>query len=161
MLLYGVILMLGASTGNTDPFRPFHQMSAMSSAGGGTGAQHSLPFKTVKSLDDLDREVAAASAQGKTVMLDFYADWCISCKEFDKYVFSNPEVQNKLANTVVLQADVTDNDDIDKALMKHYGIIGPPTIMFYDTSGNEMKRYRVVGEMNAKQFLDHLNATLK
>ncbi|HED16375.1 MAG TPA: protein-disulfide reductase DsbD [Gammaproteobacteria bacterium] len=161
MLLYGVILMLGASTGNTDPLRPFHQMSAMSSASGSTSAKHSLPFKTVKSLDDLNREVAAASAQGKTVMLDFYADWCISCKEFDKYVFSDPEVQNMLANTVVLQADVTDNDDVDKALMKHYGIIGPPTILFYDKSGTEMKRYRVVGEMTAQQFMDHLHATLK
>jgi len=161
MLIYGFILMLGAATSNTDPLRPLHRMTLASGAGSSATAGHSLPFKTVKSIDDLNREVGNASAQGKTTMLDFYADWCISCKEFDKYVFSDPEVQKMLANTVVLQADVTDNDDVDKALMKNYGIIGPPTIMFFDKNGEELKRYRVVGEMTAKQFMDHLHATLQ
>ena len=161
MLLYGIILMLGATTGNTDPLQPLQRTSFMGGAADSSATTHGLPFKIIKSLDDLNREVTTASAQGKTVMLDFYADWCISCKEFDKYVFSNPDVQSMLANTVVLQADVTANDDIDKALMKHYGIIGPPTILFYDNSGNELKRYRVVGDMNAQQFMDHLRATLK
>ncbi len=161
MLLYGIILMLGATTGNTDPLQPLKKISFSSASTGTTTAGHSLPFKTIKSIEDLNREVASASSQGKTVMLDFYADWCISCKEFDKYVFSNAEVQSRLADTVVLQSDVTANDEIDKALMKNFGIIGPPTILFFDKGGQELKRYRVVGEMNAKQFLDHLNATFK
>jgi thiol:disulfide interchange protein DsbD len=85
-------------------------------------------------------------------MLDFYADWCVSCIEMEHYTFPKPEVQAALANTVWLQADVTPADETDKALMKHFGIVGPPSIIFYGTDGVERRPYRVVGFMKAEEF---------
>ena len=102
-----------------------------------------LPFQRIKSLDDLNAQVATANAAGKTVMLDFYADWCVSCKEMEKYTFPKAEVRAALANTVWLQADVTANDDIDQALLKHFGIFGPPSITFYGADGKERRYFRV------------------
>jgi thiol:disulfide interchange protein DsbD len=103
-------------------------------------------------VQDLDAQVAAASASGKSVMLDFYADWCVSCKEMEKYTFPDPKVRAALANTVWLQADVTANDATDQALLKHFGIFGPPTIAFYGPDGAERRNYRVVGFMKTQEF---------
>ena len=135
---------------------------------GGTGlqasaaaAQTQLEFKPIKSIKDLDRELIAASSQGKTVMLDFYADWCVSCKEMEKYTFSDPSVQQVLSNTVLLQANVTDNDAIDKALMKRFGIIGPPSILFFDTHGEERRKYRLVGFLKPIEFRNHTKKALQ
>jgi thiol:disulfide interchange protein DsbD len=111
-----------------------------------------LPFQRFKSLADLNAKVAEANAAGKTVMVDFYADWCVSCKEMEHYTFPQQPVRDALANTVWLQADVTANDAIDQELMKHFGIVGPPTIAFYGTDGKERRQYRVVGYMKAEQF---------
>jgi len=86
------------------------------------------------------------------VMLDFYADWCVSCKEMEHNTFTVAEVQAALSNTVLLQADVTANDDDDQALLKHFGIFGPPTIAFYGTDGEEKRNFRVVGFMKAAEF---------
>ena len=85
-------------------------------------------------------------------MLDFYADWCVSCKEMERYTFSDPAVQRSLHGVVLLRADVTKNDEQDQALLKHFGIFGPPTIAFYDTGGHEQRAYRVVGYMKAPEF---------
>jgi thioredoxin:protein disulfide reductase len=115
-------------------------------------AQKNLAFKRIKTVADLENEVAAAKADGKSVMLDFYADWCVSCKEMEHNTFTMPEVQGALANTVLLQADVTANDDDDQALLKHFGIFGPPTIAFYGTDGEEKRNFRVVGFMEAAEF---------
>ena len=104
----------------------------------------------------MDRELAAAAAQNKTVMLDFYADWCIACKELEKFTFSKPEVQNALADTVLLQADVTANDDADKALLKRFGVIGPPSILFFAADGQELRPYRLVGFIKPKEFRSHV-----
>jgi len=95
------------------------------------------------------------------VMLDFYADWCVSCKEMEVFTFADPAVKKALEGVVLLQADVTPNDEIDKALYKHFGIIGPPSIMFFDANGNERKNYRVVGYMPAEQFSQHVKRALK
>jgi thiol:disulfide interchange protein DsbD len=111
-----------------------------------------LEFKRIKTVADLEREVAAAKAAGKSVMLDFYADWCVSCKEMEHKTFTQAEVQTALSNTVLIQADVTANDDEDKALLKHFDIFGPPTIAFYGTDGEEKRNFRVVGFMEAAQF---------
>jgi thiol:disulfide interchange protein DsbD len=111
-----------------------------------------LPFQRFKSLADLNARVAAANASGKTVMVDFYADWCVSCKEMEHYTFPQQPVRDALASTVWLQADVTANDAIDQELMKHFGIVGPPTIAFYGTDGVERRQYRVVGYMKAEEF---------
>ena len=88
-------------------------------------------------------------------MLDFYADWCVSCLELERYTFSDPEVQKALANTVLLQTDVTANDDEDQALMKRFGLIGPPTILFFEPDGRERANYRIVGYMKSREFVTH------
>jgi thiol:disulfide interchange protein DsbD len=141
--VYAVLLGVGFTQGSTDPLQPLQAKAE----------EHvQLPFQRIKSLEDLNAQVAAANAAGKTVMLDFYADWCVSCKEMEKYTFPTAEVRNALANTVWLQADVTANDDVDKALQKHFGIVGPPTIAFYGKDGVERREYRVVGFMKADEF---------
>jgi thiol:disulfide interchange protein DsbD len=103
-------------------------------------------------VSELDTQLAAASAAGKSVMLDFYADWCVSCKEMEKYTFPTDAVQAALANTVLLRADVTDNGADARELYHRFGILGPPTIAFYDLGGQEQRNFRVVGYMKAPEF---------
>jgi thiol:disulfide interchange protein DsbD len=146
-----VLLVIGAAMGATDPLRPLQAAAA----------HVELPFQRIKSLDDLNAKVTAASAAGKTVMLDFYADWCVSCKEMEKYTFPTPEVRAALGNTVWLQADVTANDAVDQALLKHFGIFGPPTIAFYGSDGMERRNFRVVGFMKAAEFAPLASNALK
>jgi thiol:disulfide interchange protein DsbD len=141
--IYGISLLVGIPLGGTNPLTPIPQLAPK--------VNH-LEFKRFKTVADLEREVAAASAAGKTVMVDFYADWCVSCIEMEHKTFTVPEVQAALANTVLLQADVTANDDEDKALYVHFGIVGPPTIAFYGVDGKERRNFRVVGFMEAAQF---------
>ncbi|HTE42790.1 MAG TPA: protein-disulfide reductase DsbD [Steroidobacteraceae bacterium] len=159
LLVYGSALLLGALAGRTDPLQPLAGVGVASSVGGGpmaSAAEHALPFKRIKSLADLDRELAAAKSAGKPVMLDFYADWCVSCKEMEKYTFTDPRVTAALANAVLLQSDVTANDDDDQALLNRFGIFGPPSIMFFPTTGDERRNYRVVGYMKADKFHEHV-----
>ncbi len=153
LLIYGGLMIIGLAGGNTDPLQPLKGLAV--SGGSGAQQQH-LQFKKVKTIADLEREVKAASAAGKTVMLDFYADWCVSCKEFEKYVFSDPQVLAALSNTISLQADVTANDEADQAMLKQFRLIGPPGIIFYNSSGDEMADYRVVGYMEAGEFASHI-----
>jgi thiol:disulfide interchange protein DsbD len=141
--VYGVVLLAGAGLGSTNPLAPIPQLA---------DKETQLEFKRFKTVADLEREVAAASAAGKAVMVDFYADWCISCLEMEHKSFSQPEVQAALKNVVLLQADVTRNDDEDKALYVHFGIVGPPTIAFYGADGKERRNFRVVGFMKAPEF---------
>jgi thioredoxin:protein disulfide reductase len=154
-LVYGIILLIGVAAGGNDPLQPLNTLRASNSGGAGTNVaaqQIALPFETIKSLDDLNKKVAAASAAGRPVMLDFYADWCTSCKEMERYTFSDKNVQAALSNAVLLHADVTKNDAIDQELLKHFGIFGPPTIAFYGPDGEERQSYRVVGYMKADEF---------
>ncbi|MCW8923099.1 MAG: thioredoxin family protein, partial [Gammaproteobacteria bacterium] len=118
-----------------------------------------LNFKQIKGVEGLNAALAEARAQNKAVMLDFYADWCVSCKEMEVLTFSDPAVQQALAGVILLQADVTPNDDRDRALYKHFGIIGPPSIMFFNREGKELKNFRVVGYQNAEQFSQHIKRT--
>jgi thiol:disulfide interchange protein DsbD len=141
--IYGAVLLVGAALGGTNPLEPIPQLA---------GEVEQLEFKRIKTVDDLEREVAAAKAAGKTVMLDFYADWCVSCKEMEHNTFTAKDVQDALAASVLLQADVTKNDADDRALLKHFGIFGPPTIAFYSADGTERRNFRVVGFMKAAQF---------
>ncbi|MDX1813004.1 MAG: protein-disulfide reductase DsbD, partial [Gammaproteobacteria bacterium] len=124
-LIYGAILLVGLAGGGSDPLQP---LKGVSFTGAGPGAsavaQHELEFKQIKGLEELDRELQAAKAQGKIAMLDFYADWCVSCKEMEKYTFSDAGVQAALSDLVLLQADVTPNDELDKALLKKFGLVG-------------------------------------
>jgi thiol:disulfide interchange protein DsbD len=146
--VYAALTVVGAAAGGTDPLRPL----AGTPIGGERTAE--LHFRTIKSVEDLDREIAQAA--GRLVMLDFYADWCVSCKEMEKYTFTDAGVQDALRDAVLLRADVTANDDIDQALLARFGIYGPPTIAFFGATGTEEKAYRVVGFVPAAKFRNHL-----
>ncbi len=154
MLFYGALLLIGAASGGSDPLQPLRGLSLAGGEGGGAAA-HELEFKTIKSVEDLEAELAAAKGRNQPVMLDFYADWCASCKEMERYTFSDAGVQQALAGALLLQADVTANDAIDKALMKKFGIIGPPSILFFDRQGHEHKKARLVGFMEPVSFRQH------
>ncbi len=157
LIIYGALLLVGAASGGKDALQPLQGLVAGNP--GATAAQ-TLPFKRIKTITDLDQQIAAAGSQGKAVMLDFYADWCVSCKEMEKYTFSDPAVQQILSNVVLLQADVTANDEQDKALLKHLGLIGPPSILFFGPDGLEHKNARVIGFMDAEEFRAHLQQAL-
>jgi len=141
--VYGVALAAGSALGGTDPLSPIPALAHPA---------HELPFTRIRTVADLEREVRAASAARRGVLLDFSADWCTSCKEMERYTFTDPGVQRSLANVSLLRADVTADDADDQALLKRFGIIGPPTIAFYGPDGRERSQYRVVGYMKADAF---------
>ena len=144
--IYGIALMIGVLAGSTNVLQPLKVFQGGSS-NGAVMQSDKLAFEKIKSIDDLN----AVLAQGKPVMLDFYADWCVSCKEMEQFTFSDAAVQASLKGVTLLKADVTANDDIDKALMKKFDIVGPPAILFF-VNGEEQKAQRVVGFKNAEDF---------
>ncbi len=165
LLIYGALQLFGAAAGGKDTLQPLHGL-AMGAGGGGAAMgnmQHGgkMVFKNFKGLAELEREITAASAAGKSVMVDFYADWCVSCKEMEKYTFSDAGVQQALTNTVLLKADVTANDNIDKALMKEFSVFGPPSILFFGVDGKERRSYRVVGFVKPGPFREHIEKALR
>jgi thiol:disulfide interchange protein DsbD len=117
-------------------------------------------FMVVKNLDDFNDKLAAAKAQGKSVMLDLYADWCVACKEFAKYTFPDPAVVEALQNTVLMQIDLTDNTEQNIKFQQHFFILGLPTILFFDANGEELASARVTGFMKAEAFASHLKQIL-
>ncbi len=159
-LVVGVIIMLGALGGGRDILQPLSGLQ-LGTAGGGTAVAaqpQGLQFEKVKNVAELDARIAAA--KGKYVMLDFYADWCVSCKEMIRFTFSDPRVQERLKDVVLLKADVTANTEDDKALLKRFKLFGPPGIIFFDREGNE-QTLRVIGFQPADKFLQSLDSVLK
>ena len=152
LMTYGVLLMVGGSIGNTDPLQPLKNVGVASS---GASQPGKLAFRWVKGPEGLDAALREASAAGRPAMLDYYADWCIACKELDKYTFSDPAVQAALSGAVLLKTDVTANDAADIALNNRYRLYGPPTIQFFDRNGKEREPFRVVGFMPADEFSAH------
>ena len=149
MLVYGSMLLVGTLSGGSDPLRP---LDGLRSSNAAAAEQHGLTFNQIKGVEGLQQALTLANSQGKSVMLDFYADWCISCKEMEKLTFSNPAVQNTLRDVVLLQADVTANDAQDQALLKKFGIFGPPSILFFNPAGEELSQYRLVGFLEPERF---------
>lgn len=147
-LVIGVALLVGALAGSRDPLRPLAVFTS------GTPVSKPVPWTRVASLADLQTHL---KAPGKTVMLDFYADWCVSCKEMEAFTFSDPKVRAQLDQMLLLQADVTANTDEDKALLKRFSLFGPPGIIFFDAEGREIKGLRVIGYQNAERFLKTLS----
>ncbi|OQW71917.1 MAG: thiol:disulfide interchange protein [Proteobacteria bacterium ST_bin11] len=149
MLVFGVLQLIGLSAGNSNPLQPLQGMGLNVQAQPAAG----LSFEPVASVAELEQRIQQASASGKPVMLDFYADWCISCKEMEAYTFTDSKVKQQLSNFVVLQADVTANNEADKALLKRFALFGPPGIIFFGADGQERAGQRVIGYQDAATFL--------
>ena len=150
-LLAGVAQAVGALSGARDPLRP------LSGAFSDSPAQKPLPFEAVKA-PDLDTRLRTAN---KVAMLDFYADWCVSCKEMERFTFSDPQVQARLGQMVLLRADVTANTADDKALLKRFRLFGPPGIIFFDARGREIEGLRVIGYQSPEKFIKSLDLALR
>lgn len=157
-VIYGVLLLLGAASGAQDPLQPLKGLAAMGR--GGTAAQNRLNFTQIKGVSGLEAALSEARERGEPVFLDFYADWCVSCKELESYTFSDAGVQQALSSVRSLQADVTANDAEDRALMKSLGIYGPPALLFFDASGQEVASARLLQFMAAGPFVEHIKKAL-
>lgn len=150
MLIVGIAQVIGAVSGARTPLRPLEGLTL------NHAQATSLPFQRIKTVTDLDQVLR--QNPGKPVMLDFYADWCASCKEMEQFTFTDTEVRASLQDFVLLQADVTANDADDQALLKRFGLFGPPGIIFFDGQGEELKHHTVIGYQNSSRFLVSLNA---
>lgn len=174
LMIYGALLVIGGAQGNRNLLQPLGQSYSMmtteysqmaegpaQSKSKGTltnTTEPHLQFERIKTLAQLEQRVADANAQGKTVMLDFFAEWCASCYEFEELVFTDPKVIAALDNTVLLQADVTANDPQDVELMNAFKILGLPSILFFDLEGNELTQYRANGFEKAEVFKRRIDA---
>ena len=155
LIIIGTLELVGALSGGRDWLRP---LSGLSRPAGEVSEARELHFDRIKSVDDLDQRLAAAG--GQPTVLDFYADWCVECIRMERNTFPDPGVQALMAEMQLLQADVTENDDIDQTLMQRFSVIGPPAILFFDRSGNEMPAYRLVGYFTPDEFSAHLERVL-
>ena len=148
MLAYGLLLLIGFSMGNHNPLKPLQGISVNNAQ----AAEQGIVFERVASLSALDDRIQQASVNHQPVMLDFYADWCISCKEMEAYTFTAPDVKKALAGFVLLQVDVTQNSEDDKALLARFNLIGPPAILFFSADKQEVTSHRVIGYQDAETF---------
>ncbi len=168
--IYGVMLLIGAATGADNPLKPLDRLAGGSNAGpvlaaeagGATPLSHDgLTWYPVASLADLEAELEEAARAGQPALLDLYADWCISCKVMERNVFPRPEVASRLAQFRLLRADVTENNENDKALMGAFGLFGPPSLVFFSGDGAELSEVRIQGEVGADALATHLAAVLE
>ncbi|MEE9413171.1 MAG: protein-disulfide reductase DsbD [Methylococcales bacterium] len=158
LLAWGILSLIGAASGAHDIFQPLQGLSVGS---GGSAKQPALNFQMVGSEAELDAKIALATQQGRWVMLDYYADWCISCKEMERDTFADAGVKQALSQLVLLKADVTKNNANDKALLSRFGLIGPPATLFFGPDQQERKAFRIVGYKSATEFIAHLQKVLK
>jgi len=157
-LIVGVALLIGVLSGSRDMLQPLSGLRA-EGAGAKAAGVASIKFERVKNVAELEKRLKRAN--GKVVMLDFYADWCVSCKEFERFTFGDAKVQAKLRDVVLLQADVTANSEDDTALLKKFGLFGPPGIIFFDKSGKELSDARVIGYEPPEKFIVTLDAIIR
>ncbi|MDP2809574.1 MAG: protein-disulfide reductase DsbD [Rhodocyclaceae bacterium] len=158
MLLVGAAMLAGLLGGSRDPLKPLGFLGGGGANCEAAAATAATKFERIKSTAELDARLKDA---GKPVMLDFYADWCVSCKELEKFTFSDPNVAERLKSFVLLQADVTANSEEDKALLKRFNLFGPPGILFFDKSGKEIDGLRVVGYLPPEKFLPIVERALR
>ena len=160
-LLMGVALLIGVLSGSRDVLQPLSKLNMANASydnAAYVNAGGLLPFQAINSIAELDEKIQ--QSEGKYVMVDFYADWCISCKVMEREVFSQPEAAALMSNFILVQADVTNNDIGSQQLLENYNLFGPPSILFFDADGGELIEFRVMGELNEEQFVKHLNEVL-
>ncbi len=150
-LLLGAAYLIGALSGARDILKPLGNIGRSEAS-----VPSTLQFSRIRDIAELDQRIAQAQGRGQLVMLDFYADWCISCKEMERFTFSDATVMAKLKPVLLLQADVTANSQADQELLKRYGLFGPPGILYFDTKGRELSDFRVTGYQDSAQFLNTL-----
>jgi len=155
--IYGALMLIGVPLGGEDPLEPIPRGSVLTGSTQTLDTEY-LAFKPIESVAALEVALEKAQAAGTPVMFDFSAEWCVACKEMEKYTFPEPEVIAALEPFVLLQADVTENNDDDKALLKYFGSFGPPTIAFYDAAGREQPAYKLVGYVEAEEFAAHVRS---
>ena len=148
----GLLQLAGAASGGSNPLQPLAQLRAH---GDGGDAAAGPVFATVRSVADLDNALRAA---GRPAMLDFYADWCVSCKEMERYTFVDPAVRKKMSGALLLKADVTANSEQDRELLKRFGLFGPPGTIFFDPQGREIGAARIAGFQSSERFLQTLQS---
>jgi thioredoxin:protein disulfide reductase len=153
MLVYGVVLIVAAASGGGTVLKPFNKQA-------GVITTETLPFNYVSSLEELDQQLQQAKLEGKPVMLDFYADWCVVCNEMETYTFTDPTVQKMLEQVTLLKVDVTKNNDDDKAFLKHFDLFGPPAILFFNNESVEITSHRLVGFIKAESFVEHITQAI-
>ena len=162
ILIYGVAYLIGAAAGGKDLVQPLRGIvNSASTSAISNGQESRVIFRQIKGEQGLQQALANSVRQEIPSMLDFYADWCISCKEMEKYAFTHPGVISALSGIGTFQADVTENDTIDTQLMNSLGIYGPPAILFYNAQGQEIRHRRVVGEMSGEEFAAHVITTFQ
>ncbi len=155
LLIYGTLLLIGASAGSKSLVKPLQNI-LVSAEQHSNSVQH-LEFQQIRGVAGLQATLELARAQSKPVLLDFYADWCISCKELDAYTFTDNNVQSTLDGFILIQTDVTENNQEDQALLTSLGLFGPPALLFFDNNGKEHKPSRLVGFIDAPAFVEHIN----
>ena len=153
--LYGALMIVGVTLGGDDPLEPIPRGSLLAGSMGSGETAH-LAFEPIESIAELEIALAAAREAGMPVMVDFTADWCVACKEYEEYTFPDAEVMAALDPFALLQADVTENNDDDQALLQHFSSFGPPTIAFFDRYGQEREAYKLVGFVGAEEFNAHV-----
>lgn len=153
-VLYGSLILIGVAGGSNNLYQPLKGLSGLAN-NKATASTTLTTFQPIKGVSGLEQALASARSQGKPLLLDFYADWCVSCKEMEHLTFADSKVSQTLSQAVLVQADVTANDSEDRALLKQFGVFGPPAILFFDRHGQERKPYRVVGFMPAEKFNNH------
>ena len=151
-LIYAIILVIGVIMGNTNPVCSLSNSRFICTP----SSQKQSPFYVVKSVQQLEQQLASAQAAGKPVILDFYADWCTSCVIMDKKIFAHPEIQSQLSSFALLRADITKNNTFDHLMLKRFNVVGPPTILFFDAHGRELTSERITGEVSKNQFLEKI-----
>ncbi|WP_131782231.1 protein-disulfide reductase DsbD [Legionella gresilensis] len=149
LLVYGLLILVGASMGGTNPLQPLASWSQAKE-------NNEIGYQPVKSIGEIEQ--AIANAQGKPVILDFYADWCVTCQFIEANVLQSPEVKALLKNFVVLRADITANNTANQALMRKYNVVAPPTFLFFNKEGDELEHSRLVGEINSQTFIKRLQS---
>lgn len=155
LLFYGLTCWYGALSGQTDPLRPLPQASN-ASTGASAQASSASAWQTLTTPAALDSALAAAKAAGQPVLLDWYADWCISCKVIEHEVLNAPAVLAQLKDYQLLRFDITESNAEQRALLDRYQLFGPPALLFFAANGSEITADRVVGEINAGEFAEHL-----